>query len=283
MWGLEFEKARGNLADGIANLCTEHAYLSESDKVDAFDEEVFRKLRAQTANNTQLENSLLTLTRMMHAHYGRPAILLVDEYDVPLAKAHEADLVNDYYPRMLDTIRGLMSSAFKTSPHLKFAVITGCLRSCKESIFTGMNNFMAYSIPDERFSEAFGFTGEEVEMILREAGLADRMELVREWYDGYIFGSSEIFGPWYVACYVKEAAESTKTTPGNYWKNTSGNGIVDEFVGHENFGVSDKFETLMNGESIEQTICSQLTCGELTDKEDHLWSVFYDRLSDEGR
>lgn len=274
--GLEFESAYGMLESKIADLCKAHFYLADSKKVNDSDKRVFYRLCDEAAKPNQVKSSLLTLTRMMHAHYDKPVIFLLDEYDVPLAKAHDADKAEkDYYPKMLDVARGLMSCVLKTNPFLKFAVITGCLRIAKESIFTGVNHFSTYSILDEEFSDSFGFTQKEVKQVLEKAGLPDRLELVKSWYDGYIFGNTEIFCPWDVASYVDAAGKVSGQKPENYWKDTSSNDIVSEFVGNPKFKVAKKFETLMNGGTIEQTITDRLTYGSLKSSEDNLWSVLF--------
>lgn len=274
--GLDYQKAYNILKGRVANLCKEHSYFLASDRVDEDDRVVFSKLKSESVNEYQVSDSLLTLTRMMYAHYGKPVILLIDEYDVPLAKAYDADQESkDYYLKMLDMIRGFLGSVLKTNPFLKFAVITGCLRVSKESIFTGVNNFKAYSILDGKFSDAFGFTEIEVKGLLEAAKHLDKLELVKSWYDGYIFGNSEIFCPWDVLNYVDDMIEDPQKRPGNYWKNTSGNDIIDAFVGNPDFNVSAKFEVLLNGGTIEQTITDQLAYGELKKKEDNLWSILF--------
>lgn len=274
--GLDYQKAYDILKGRVANLCKEHSYLLASDRVDEDDRAVFSKLKSESVNEYQVSDSLLTLTRMMYAHYGKPVMLLIDEYDVPLAKAYDADQKSKgYYPKMLDLLRGFLGSVLKTNPFLKFAVITGCLRVSKESIFTGVNNFKAYSILDGKFSDAFGFTEIEVKELLEAAKHLDKLELVKSWYDGYIFGNSEIFCPWDVLNYVDDVIDDPKKRPGNYWKNTSGNDIIDAFVGNPDFNVSAKFEALLNGGTIEQTVTDQLAYGELKKKEDNLWSILF--------
>ena len=272
--GLNFEKAYDKLKGSVADLCKGHSYLLKSENVDEDDREIFAKLKSKKADDEEVQKSLLVLTRMMYAHYGKPVILLIDEYDVPLAKAHSAGRRDDY-PRMLDVIRGMMGSVLKTNQFLQFAVITGCLRISKESIFTGVNNFKAYGILEGKYSSAFGFTEAEVRKLLEAAGLSGKLDVVKSWYDGYIFGNSEIFCPWDVLNYVDDACDDPEMEPGNYWKNTSGNSIVDEFVGNTDFDVSAKFEKLMNGGSIKQMVTDQLTYGELIEHEDHLWSVLF--------
>lgn len=211
---------------------------------------------------------------MIAAHYGKPVILLIDEYDVPLAKANEEKEAGErYYPQMLEVLRGILSTALKSNDHLKFGILTGCLRIAKESIFTGVNKFKSYSVLDRRFSTYFGFTEPEVNTLLERAGLEDRKELVRSWYDGYVIGNTRVFCPWDVLNYVADAQAGVSTRPKNYWKNTSGNGIIRDFVGRKEFRVKPKFETLMNGGTITQTITDELTYDNLHETEDNLWSV----------
>ena len=211
---------------------------------------------------------------MMVAHYGRPVILLIDEYDVPLAKASEEKPCGErYYDRMLEVIRGLLSTALKSNEYLKLAVVTGCLRIAKESIFTGVNNFKSCSVLDSEFSTCFGFTKEETDELLTAAGLSERLDMVRDWYDGYVFGETKMFCPWDVVNYALDAMHDPDLEPKNYWQNSSGNGIIRDFVSRTEFEVSDKFETLLNGGSITRTISDGLTYDSLHDTEDNLWSV----------
>lgn len=274
--GLDFEEAYEMLGSRIADLCKNVDYLETSDKVKAADKEVFKKLIYEEADGAKLKNSLLLLTRMMHDHYQKQVILLIDEYDVPLAKAHEADRESSgYYKKMLGVIRGLLGSVLKTNPFLKLAVLTGCLRISKESVFTGVNNFKTYSILDHKFSDAFGFTESEVIQLLEAAGLSARLDLVKSWYDGYIFGKTAIFCPWDVINFVSDCGDDSDMEPGNYWQDTSGNDIISNFVDNKKFDVSKKFETLLNGGAIEQDVTDQLTYENLADKEENLWSVLF--------
>ena len=199
----------------------------------------------------------------------KPVILLIDEYDVPLDKAKQ----NGYYREMLDVIRSLLSNALKTNDNLKLAVVTGCLRISKESIFTGVNNFKSFSVLDEKFSTYFGFTENEVTELLKTADLENQIETARAWYDGYIFGSTAIYCPWDVVNYVSDAVYNKKTKPKNYWINTSGNGIIRSFVENSDFDIKGKFETLLNGGSFEQHITDNLTYDRMYDTEENLWSV----------
>ena len=272
--GLTFQRAYGMLKCAISDLCIRHAYLGSSDRVDADDKNLFLKLKANTASDEEIINSLRSLMRMMAAHYGRPVILLLDEYDVPLAKANEEKEGGErYYPQMLEVIRGILSLALKSNDYLKFAVVTGCLRIAKESIFTGVNNFKSYSVLDRDFSTYFGFTDEEVKDLLTAAGREDRMDIVRSWYDGYVFGDSRVFCPWDVVNYAADSRRNPKLKPKNYWKNSSGNGIIRDFI--ERFGkdVRYDFETLMNGGMVTQTVSDELTYDSLHETKDNLWSV----------
>ena len=272
--GLSFKSAYEMLKMAIVNVCRTHDYLRNSSAVTSEDRELFLRLSANKASDAEIKESLRTFSRMMHAHYGKPVILLIDEYDVPLAKASEEKKDGErYYGQMLEVIRGIMSTALKSNDHLKFAVVTGCLRIAKESIFTGVNNFKSYSVLDNKFSHSFGFTQDEVDELLKEADLEEKREIFKEWYDGYIFGHDSLYCPWDVINYVSELIENPYEKPKNYWVNTSGNGIIRDFAGNEDFEVSDKFETLMNGDAITQTISDELTYDTIHETEDNLWSI----------
>ena len=272
--GLNFNGAYGMLKSIIADVCQNHLYLAESKAVTSFDRETLLRLCGKTAGDEEVQNSLRLLCRMMHAHFGKPVILLIDEYDVPLAKANEEKKAGvRYYGEMLDVIRGIMSTALKSNDDLMFAVVTGCLRIAKESIFTGVNNFASYSVLDDRFSTYFGFTQEEVDTLLKKADLEDKREIFRDWYDGYIFGSNPLYCPWDVTRYVADLQYEGTSRPKNYWADSSGNGIIREFAGRKDFDVTEKFEILMNGGTIRQSISDELTYDSLHETEDNLWSV----------
>ena len=271
---LKFETAYAMLKGIIADVCKKHDYLEKSEKVNREDIAAFTRLMAQKGSDTDVKNSLLLLSRMMAAHYGKPVILLIDEYDVPLAKANEEKEAGErYYSQMLDVIRGIMSTALKTNDYLAFAVVTGCLKIAKESIFTGVNNFKSYSVMDKDFSQSFGFTQAEVNDLLQAAEREDKEAVFKTWYDGYIFGREAVYCPWDVINYVAELLRDETARPKNYWANTSGNGIIRDFAGHDDFDVTDKFETLMNGGAVVQTISDELTYDSLHETEDNLWSV----------
>ena len=271
---LSFEQAYEKLQVKLASLCKTHEKLVESDRIDSDDRRIFMDLKAQKASYANVVDSLKTIMRMMTAVYDKPVILLIDEYDVPLAKASELDTPeNDYYRKMLDVIRSMFDAALKGNEYLKFAVVTGCLRIAKESIFTGTNNFMSYSVLDKEFSEYFGFIHEEVKRMLTEADRQEKAQDIRSWYDGYVFGNSSVYCPWDVTSYVARLLRDRTAKPKNYWKNTSHNGILLTFAERTDFDVSEKFEILLNGGTIRQKISDELTYDTLHASEDNLWSV----------
>jgi hypothetical protein len=262
------------LASRIADVCKELVDIGENERVIPADKDIFDRLIYKRAEEDEIKNSLKTLMRMLYTIYEKQVILLIDEYDVPLAKASEKDTAkNPYYSKMLDVIKGIMSTAVKDNEYLKFAVITGCLRIAKESIFTGTNNFASYSVIDNDFSRYFGFTKAEVTAILRAADRSETANTIKEWYDGYLFGNSYVYCPWDVINYLSALKKRRDAKPKNYWKNTSHNGILLTFVKRTDFDVTDKFEALLNGETIVQTISDELTYDTLHSTEDNLWSV----------
>lgn len=269
-----FQDAYAMLKVRLADVCKEYDDLKNNMRVNPFDAEIFVRLEAQTCNLADVKNALKTIMRMMYAVYGKEVILLIDEYDVPLAKASEKDTaVNQFYSSMLDVMRGMMGTALKDNEYLKFAVITGCLRIAKESFFTGTNNFAPYSVLDEDFSQYFGFSEREVSELLSAANCEEKADVIKEWYDGYVFGNSYVYCPWDVMNYIAALTKRKNAKPKNYWKNTSHNEILLSFVTRTDFFVSRKFEILMNGGTIVQTITDELTYDTLHSSEEHLWSV----------
>ncbi|MCR4892161.1 MAG: ATP-binding protein [Lachnospiraceae bacterium] len=258
----------------LADISKDLSDLVNADHVNKYDCETLDRLQSEKSTSADVKNSFKTIMRMMNAVYGKKVILLIDEYDVPLAKASEKDTSrNGYYSKMLDVIKGIMSTALKDNEFLQFAVITGCLRIAKESIFTGTNNYASYSVLDEDFSDYFGFSGDEVDAILEAADRTDKTDIIKEWYDGYIFGNSYVYCPWDVINYLSALKKRKDAKPKNYWKNTSHNGILLTFVKSTDFDVADKFETLLNGGTITQVISDDLTYDRLHSSEDNLWSV----------
>lgn len=273
-----FHDAFGMLKVTLSEVCIGLAGLKSDSRVNKNDALTFDRLESQKATLFDVKNSLKTIMRMMHAVYGRRAILLIDEYDVPLANASERDSRNNdkdnrFYTAMLDVHGGIMSSALKDNEFLEFAVITGCLRIAKESIFTGTNNFASYSVLDEDFSEYFGFSEDEVREILTAAGQKDKADIIKEWYDGYVFGDSYVYCPWDVMNYMAALKKRKDAKPKNYWKHTSHNGVLLTFVERTDFDVAEKFETLLNGGTLTERISDALTYDTLHASETNLWSV----------
>ena len=269
--GETFGDAYGLLQSIISQLYVEHAYLEKSTEIDESYKEIFTRLKRRQGNKTDVQISLRILMRMMQIYYGKQVILLIDEYDVPMAKAG----AKSYYNEMLDVIGTMMSQALKDNTALKFSVITGCLRISKESIFTGTNNFVADTIADERFSSFFGFTDEEVRKLLENTDNLEYFNRIKKWYDGYCFGKTEIYCPWDMLCYLNKLAFESESEPENFWENTSHNDIIRTFLSCEGMDVTDSFEKLLAGETIEVNITENLTYENLTDSEENLWSVLY--------
>lgn len=266
---LTFSQAYGCLRAMIADVCKEFAFLEKSDRVNEADRMIFHNLMFECGNETHVENSLKILTRMLWSHFKKPVILFIDEYDVPAAEAQE----HGYYKEMLMVIRNMFCAALKTNDYLKFAVVTGCLRISKESIFTGVNHFVSYSVLDDEFCDSFGFTEKEAEELLQQCGLIKHAGQLKEWYDGYMFGSREIYCPWDVVSYVSKLLKNPGSRPKNYWVNTSSNSIIRSFINHQEWSVNDKFEILLNGGTMIQHVSDELTYDQLHDSEDNLWSV----------
>lgn len=272
--GENFDGAYGMLKVQLADVTKGLSDLVNGDQSNQYDCEAFDRLQSQRSTPEDVKSSLKTIMRMLYAVYGKKVILLIDEYDVPLARASEKNTAeNGYYPQMLDVVRGIMSTALKDNEFLQFAVITGCLRIAKESIFTGTNNFASYSVLDKNFSGYFGFTDEEVDRMLEAADRTARKSTIKEWYDGYVFGNSYVYCPWDVINFLSELRNYPDARPKNFWKNTSHNGILLTFVKRTDFKVKGKFEILLNNGTITQTITDALTYDTLHSSEDNLWSV----------
>ena len=268
--GLNFQSAYGMLELTITDLFREHRYLLDSEQVGDDEKKMIHRLLQGTATEREVKNSLLLLTEMMQANYGKPVILLMDEYDVPLAKAS----ANGYYKEMLDVMKGIMQ-AMKDNSALQLAVITGCLRIAKESIFTGTNNFVSDTITSSRLNEYFGFTQAEVDKLLEDTGLTDHAEDIKAWYDGYHFGEFDIYCPWDVMNYLQDLQFDPSKKPVSYWKNTSDNAIIRSFIDYSGPSISKKLELLLSGGYIVQTIEEDLTYDYLHSSEDNLWSILY--------
>jgi len=272
--GLRFTDALDMFKILMARLLSDHYYLVESEKVGKSDKIIFDNIVnmiEDQATAAHVKNSLALLSRMMQAHFGKQVILLIDEYDVPLAKAND----NGFYSEMLDVIRGMLAPALKTNPALKLAIITGCLRVSKESIFTGLNNLSVNTISNMRYGEYFGFTENEVETMLKYYGLEDYQGIIKEWYDGYLFGNTRVYCPWDVISYVSELRYDTSAEPKPYWINTSRNTLIRRLISRANQGTKMEIERLIEGDSISKEIRQELTYTELEDSIDNIWSVLY--------
>ena len=267
--GLTYDKAKKMLAEIIKEEADRHYYLKTSDRLTEEDRHSFQEMLV--GNDENIENSLKNLSRFLYKNYGQKVVIIIDEYDVPLDKA----FMNGYYEEMVTLIRGLFGQALKTNDFLQFAVLTGCLRVFKESIFTGLNNFKVLSILDTRYDEHFGFTDSEVKKLLDDYGLSSHLAEIKEWYNGYHFGNADIYCPWDVINYIDELRYDKTVRPQDYWSNSSGNAIVRRFIDKADTRTKDEIERLIAGESIEKDISPELTYDELDKSIENLWSVLF--------
>ena len=274
--GLTFEEARSALCELIAGEVRRFKFLLNSSRLDNDEKNIYRDLislqgEQETTLATKLKFSLKKISELLYQHYGQKTIVLIDEYDVPLDKAFQ----HGYYREMVALIRGLFGEALKTNDFLQFAVLTGCLRVSKESIFTGLNNFKGYSADDVRYDEEFGFTNEEVKKLLEDYNLQKHFTEVKEWYDGYRFGNADIYCPWDVINYVDDLVSEAKSQPKAYWINSSGNDLVKRFIDMADKTTKDEIEQLIVGEAVEKRIRLDLTYDEIDNSIDNLWSVLF--------
>lgn len=269
--GLNFEDAYERLVVQISNLYKNYTYLLEYDKIDPDDRQIFLDLKAGKAEKAQVFQALRTLMRMLQIYHQKKVILLLDEYDVPIAKASS----NGYYNQMLDVMKGIMSTALKDNTSLQFSVVTGCLRIAKESVFTGTNNFVTDSITDSRYNEFFGFTQAEVDQILEDADAGKHAASVKYWYDGYHFGNVDVYCPWDLMNYLCDLQRNPEAKPDSYWKNTSDNAIIRSFIDYAGSSITKKLETLLAGGYIVEQIDESLTYDYLHSSEENLWSILY--------
>lgn len=269
--GTTFENAFNMLKFVISSLCSQNSYLETGENIRENEKDIFSRLRSQTASITDIKGSIVTIINMMQSYYEKPVILLIDEYDVPIAKASN----NGYYKEMLEVIKGMLSTALKDNSSLKFAVITGCLKIAKESIFTGTNNFVSDTISSTRYNEYYGFTQQDVDKLLADAEIEEKADLIKEWYDGYNFGEFEVYCPWDVMNYLRDLQNDLNARPVSYWKNTSDNAIIRSFIDYTGAAIRKKLEVLIAGGSIFQKIEEDLTYDYLHSSEDNLWSILY--------
>lgn len=277
--GLNFESASAALRTLIGNEARRFDFLRSSVRLSEDEKESYARLTKTGSGEEGLyamtekmaAASLQTLSQLLEKHYGQKVILLIDEYDVPLDKAFQGG----YYDEMVSLIRNLLGNALKTNDSLYFAVLTGCLRISKESIFTGLNNLKAHTISDVRYDEHFGFTNADVDEMLAFYGLSSYKDVIRDWYDGYHFGDTDIYCPWDVINYCDELLAAPDTPPKNYWANTSGNDLIRRMLKNANLTTKDEVEELLSGGQITKRIIQELTYREIDDSIENVWSVLY--------
>ena len=267
--GLDFATARRMLCAILKNELDRHYYLKTSDTLTDEDRTQFGKMLQGTDDN--IEDSIRMLSKLLFKHFGQKVVILIDEYDVPLDKAFQ----NGYYKEMVSLIRGLFGQALKTNEFLQFAVLTGCLRISKESIFTGLNNFKVMSITDSRFDEQFGFTDGDVRKLLSDYGMDSHFDEIKEWYDGYHFGRADVYCPWDVINHVDHLRDDRDAKPQTYWINSSGNSLVRRLINRADSSTKDEIERLIAGEAIEKVIRLDLTYDEIDNSIDNIWSVLF--------
>ena len=272
--GLSFSEAKRKCIQLIKREAERFYDLKNSERLLDIDKKNYCRLLDMTVQEEDsdiVSSSIKMLSALLYKHYGKKTVILIDEYDVPLDKAFQ----HGYYKEMVHFIRGLLGEALKTNDSLSFAVLTGCLRVSKESIFTGLNNFKILSITDTRFDEQFGFTDTEVRKLLLDYHLEDRFEEVKEWYDGYRFGNADVYCPWDVINFVDRAKDDKEAKPEAYWINTSGNDLVKRFIDKANKTTKNEIERLVNGEAIEKELRLDLTYEEVDQSIENLWSVLF--------
>ena len=269
--GISFQDACAQLSLQFADLYKEYAFLLDANDIDNDDRNIFQKIKAREASLPDLSRALSTLMKMLNVYYGKPVILLLDEYDVPIAKASS----HGYYTEMMNIIKPLLSTSLKDNPNLCFALITGCLRIAKESVFTGTNNFISDSIVRSNLKESFGFTQNEVDKLLAEANAEAYAETIRIWYDGYHFDAADVYCPWDVISYLYDLQRNPQAKPVSYWRNTSDNSIIRSFIDYASGNITEKLETLLAGGFIVQKVDDSLTYDYLHSSEENLWSVLY--------
>ena len=267
--GLDFASAKRMLYAVLKDEFDRHYYLKNSDALTDEDRTLFTKMLQGTDEN--IEDSIRMLSKLLFKHFGQKAVILIDEYDVPLDKAFQ----NGYYKEMVSLIRGLFGQALKTNEFLQFAVLTGCLRISKESIFTGLNNFKVMSITDSRFDEQFGFTDGEVRKLLSDYGMDSHFDEIKEWYDGYHFGRADVYCPWDVINHVDHLRDDSDAKPQTYWINSSGNSLVRRLINRADSSTKDEIERLIACEAIEKVIRLDLTYDEIENSIDNIWSVLF--------
>ena len=271
--GRNYDFALSQISNLLQNVCEDNSYLLESERLSVDVKEKLAVLKRGSASEKDMASSLQLLCRALKAHFGKPVILLIDEYDTPVNCAEQ----KGYYDEMIGFMRSFLGAALKTNPSLKFAVLTGCLRIAKESIFTGLNNFKCFGISDSYFADKFGFTPQEVKALLDKAGLTGKEAELKEWYDGYRFGwEAEMYCPWDVLQYLSDLQHYAETKPQAYWNNTSSNSIVKTLINRaDRSDLRDKIEKLIEGGSVEEKLAEELTYDVVYKNERNLWTMLY--------
>lgn len=274
--GLTFDRAYDALVQIIGEIANGFSFLMNSDKLSKNEKEQYQGIIQIKDGKYHMSDgvvisSLKVLSQLLTKHYGKNTIFIIDEYDVPLDKAFQ----HGYYDEMVELIRGILGKVLKTNDYLQFAILTGCLRISKESIFTGINNFKVLSILDARFDEQFGFSDDEVKNLLADYGLASHFEEAKEWYDGYHFGNVDVYCPWDVINYVDNLVANPTARPQTYWINSSGNSLVRRLINIADSTTKDEVERLIAGESIEKVVHLELTYNEIDKNIDNIWSVLF--------
>ena len=268
--GDDYISAADQLRNIISKLYESHKYLiGDGSQLEEYEIKKFRSLLTATSSDVNLKDSLNFLTKLLYNKYNKQVILLIDEYDVPMAKGD----AKGYYPKIVGVMSILLSQALKDNPYIKFAVLTGCLRIAKESIFTGLNNPKIYSILDYGFQEYFGFTDREIDRLLADTGFTEYKEKIRQWYDGYRFGDTDIYCPWDVLNYISDLQQKAGIDPKNYWANTSGNDVIRQYLEIDDVSPHSDFETLLAGKCIKRSIAEDITYDNLLSSEENFWSV----------
>lgn len=265
--GLNYESALSILKGIVQDLFSEYRFLLEDDIVEA-DASFLSRMLSGEITDLDIRRSLSVIVRLISAHYHKGVIIIVDEYDVPLAKAE----ANDYYSQMIDVMHSMLS-ILKDNPNVKKAILTGCLRISKESLFTGLNNMTVYSLTGAKYSDAFGFTENEVSRLLAYYNVSHKASDIKRWYDGYNIAGESIYAPWDVLSYINDLMSDKNALPDNYWANTSGNTIIRKFINHADINIYDDYSTLINGGYIAKIISEDLTYKDMYSNDNNIWSL----------
>ena len=268
--GLNFNSATSKMRTQILELFQSYQFLLDTGMSEG-DETIFRSILGNSASVDEISLSLRLLAKLLYNHYGKKVIILLDEYDVPLAKAES----NGYYREMLDVVKTMLLYVLKDCPYTHKGILTGCLRVSKESLFTGLNNLAVYSVTSGKYSSLFGFTEEEVARLLKDTGLEDKASVVRQWYDGYSIGGVSLYSPWDVISYVDNLLEDNDAEPENYWANSSGSEVVRRLIDITSASEGDEYSTLINGGAIRKHVVETLTYGNLYSSAENIWSLLF--------